>query len=330
MPHPPSISLITPSFNHAPFIESAIRSVLDQNYPALEYLVMDAASTDGTVEILRKYGAQLQWISQPDNGQTDAINRGIAQTTGEILGWLNSDDALAPGSLAALGEFFAANPNIGLVYGNADFIDAAGNRIGSCAHIEKFNPRRLLHYSDFIVQPAAFFRRGVFEAAGGLDSSLHWAMDYDFWLKAAKCTQIVHMPRVLAHYRWLPSSKTSVGGDQRLAEVERVARRHGAAGLPAFFRLEAVRMHLAEAAAHVRQRQLTSACRSAAAATWAVAASPRALRSLLSLRTWKIIWMGQILRRRAAQNTRVFPPPPLLGTPSRGGGQGRGADPHGD
>jgi len=298
-PSLPTFSIITPSFNHVHFIEAAIDSVLSQNYPALEYLVMDAASTDGTVDLLRKYDSRLQWISQPDRGQTDAINRGFAQTSGEILGWLNSDDQYAPGALAAVGEFFSAHPNIGVVYGNADFIDARGNRIGRCAHIEPFNPHRLLHYSDYIVQPAAFFRRSVFDAAGGLDPSLHWAMDYDFWLKASRLTQFAFLPRVLAHYRWLDSSKTSVGGDDRLTEVERVARRHGASGLPAYFRLEAVRMHVKQAASHLRRREFSAAFRCSFAAAGSLVSSPRAVRSLFSIRTWRIIWMGQVIRRAA-------------------------------
>jgi hypothetical protein len=300
MPTPPTVSIITPSYNHARFLEAAIQSVLQQDYRPIEYRVMDAGSTDGSLDVLRKYESHLRWTSQPDNGQADAINKGVAQTTGEIIGWLNSDDAYAPGALAAVADFFSSHPNVGVVYGNADFIDARGRRIGPCAHVEPFNASRLLHYSDFLVQPAAFFRRTVFDAVGGLDSTLNWALDYDFWLKASRVTPFAHIPRVLALYRWLDTSKTGIGGEARLAEVERVVKRYGATGLPAFFRLEAVRLHLLRAAADLRKGNLSPACSSFASAASAILLSPRAMLSLFSLRTWKIIWTGQILRRRAA------------------------------
>src|SRR5213078_2278299 len=181
----------------------------------LDYLVMDGGSTDGTVEILKSFGPRLRWISERDRGQSDAINRGFAQT---------------PGAVRAAAEFLARHDDVAMVYGDADFIDAAGNAIAPCAHVEpRFSRRRLLHYSDFIVQPAAFFRRGAFEAVGGLDPTLNWAMDYDLWLKfAAAGFKVAYLPRVLANYRWLGGSKSAAGGWGRLKEVDAVARRHGA------------------------------------------------------------------------------------------------------
>jgi glycosyltransferase involved in cell wall biosynthesis len=292
----PTISIVTPSYQHAAFIETTITSVLGQDYPALEYLVADGGSTDGTIEILRKYRSRLNWFSEPDRGQTDAINKGFGRTSGEILGWLNSDDEYAPGALKTVGEFFAANPDVGLLYGDANFIDARGRTLAACAHIEPFDRSRLLHYCDFIVQPAAFFRRSLFQAVGGLDDSLHWAMDYDLWLKASAAARCQFIPQVLANYRWLPTSKTGIGGPQRLAEVESVARRHGARGLPAHFRLEAVRMHVADALDHGRHARLHLAARNIISAVGALLASPRAIASLFSAKTWKIIRTGQVLR----------------------------------
>ncbi len=292
----PTISIVTPSFNHAPHIQATISSVLRQDYPNLQYLVMDGGSTDGTVDILKKYDSRLRWISRPDRGQADAINQGFAQTTGEILGWLNSDDLYAPGALAAVGDFFAAHPEAIVVYGNADFVDVRGDLIRRCAFVEPFNRHRLLHYSDFLVQPATFFRRGAFEKVGGLDASLNWAMDYDLWLKLAALGSFHRLPNVLAHYRWLNTSKTGAGGWERLREVGRVASKHGKNGLPAYFRLEAVRLHLKEASESARGGRVGRAAVSTASAIGQILLSPRAMRSLISFRIWKIIWAGQVLR----------------------------------
>ncbi|HEX4054877.1 MAG TPA: glycosyltransferase family 2 protein [Tepidisphaeraceae bacterium] len=301
MPEPlPSVSIVTPTLGQAAFIEATIQSVLEQDYPRLEYFVADGGSTDGTLDLLRKYDSRLRWISQPDHGQADAINKGFAQTTGEILAWLNSDDTYAPGAVSAAANFFAAHPEVGVVYGNADFIDAAGHRIGRCQNIEPFSRHRLLYYSDFLVQPAVFFRRSVFESAGGLDPSLCWSMDYDLWLKLSTRTQFAFIPRVLANYRWLDTSKTGSGGRKRIDEVLSVVQRHGAPTLPAYFRLEAIRMDLCEALAATRQLRFATAVAKKWSAILTLCRSPRAIFSLLSLRTWRIICMGQIIRAHAA------------------------------
>jgi glycosyltransferase involved in cell wall biosynthesis len=295
----PTVSIVTPTFNHGQFLKAAIDSVLDQDYPRLEYFVADGGSTDQTLEILAGFEPKLRFCSEPDHGQADAINKAFARTSGQILGWLNSDDTLAPGAVLAVARFFAQHPDVGVVYGKAQFIDASGKTIGPCRHIERFDRRRLLHYSDFLVQPATFFRRQIFDQVGGLDPALNWALDYDLWLKAAAITRFEYLPRILANYRWLGTSKTAGGGAARLREVECVARRHGASGLPAYFRLEAVRMYLQEALDQLRRRHLGVAAAKTAAAASTVLSSPRAMRSLLSARTWQIIWMGQVLRHRA-------------------------------
>jgi len=315
----PTVSIVTPSFNHGPYIEATIRSVLEQDYPRLQYLVVDGGSTDQTVQILKKYesspaaAGRFRWISEPDRGQSDAINKGFSQTQGKILGWLNSDDTYAPGAISAVARFFAEHPIVDLVYGDADFIDASGSLIARCAHVEPFDRRRLLYYSDFIAQPAVFFRRKLLEAVGGLDTSLNWTMDYDLWLKAAACATFAYLPRVLANYRWLESSKTGTGGADRLREVETVVKRYGAGGLPAYFRLETARLHLLEAWEQARRGRLLRAGGQAVSAAAAVLASPRAIRSLFHARTWKIIWTGQVLRSRANNA------PPLAGERKRHG-----------
>jgi glycosyltransferase involved in cell wall biosynthesis len=295
----PSISIVTPSYQHGQYVERTIQSVLTQDYPNLQYLVVDGGSTDKTVEILKRYDSKLSWTSEPDRGQSDAIAKGFARSRGEILGWLNSDDAYAAGALKSVGEIFAQDPDIGVVYGNADFIDADDRFIADCAHIEPFSRHRLLHYCDYIVQPAAFFRRSAFEAAGGLDCSLHWAMDYDLWLKLAAQTRFYYLPRLLAHYRWLGESKTSAGGAARLEEVRGVVRRHGRRTLPAYFRLEEVRMHLALAFENGSPASIAAHLGAAAAA---VLSSPRAMVSLLSRQTWRTIRTGQLLRNSARRS----------------------------
>ena len=301
-PGVPGVAIVTPSYNTGRYVGPAVRSVLEQDHPAVDYVVMDGGSTDGTVDVLKSFGPTLRWVSGRDRGQSDAINRGFAQTRGDVLGWLNSDDTYAPGALRAAAEFLAAHPDVAMVYGAADFIDAAGRRIGACAHVETtFDRRRLLHYSDFIVQPAAFFRRGAFEAVGGLDPSLNWAMDYDLWLKfAAAGFKVAYLPRVLANYRWLGGSKSAAGGWGRLREVDAVARRHGARRTPAYFRLEKVNMHLSEARQALRHGAPGSTVASLARASGNLLSSPRAMWSLLSPRTWRVIYTGQVLRKRAA------------------------------
>jgi len=310
MPPPPTLSIITPSYNQAPYVEATVRSVLDQDYPQVEYVVIDGASTDGTPEVLRRlereYGGRLRWVSERDDGQADAINKGIALTSGEVIAWINSDDTYAAGALAAAAAFFAEHAEVALLYGDADFIDASGRTIARCAHVEPWSGRRslhrLIHYSDFIVQPAAFFRRSAFAAVGGLDPSLHWSMDYDLWIKLASKFPVAYIPRLLAHYRWFGENKSAVGGNERLAEVAQVAARHGARGLPGYFRLEAVRQNLLDAAASARRGRFPAAARLAAHAVATVATSPPAMASLLSPRTWKIIYTGQILRSRGQGN----------------------------
>lgn len=296
-----SVAIVTPSYNTGRHVGAAIRSVFEQDHPRVDYVVMDGGSTDGTVDVLQSFGPKLRWVSERDRGQSDAINRGFAQTTGEVLGWLNSDDAYAPGALRAVAEYLGQHRDVAMVYGDADFIDAGGNRIGRCAHVEPtFRRRRLLHYSDFIVQPAAFFRRSAFDAVGGLDPSLNWAMDYDLWLKfAAAGFKVAYLPRVLANYRWLGGSKSAAGGWGRLSEIDTVARRHGARRTPAYFRLERVNLHLTEGRQALRHRDFGSAADSIARAAGNLVSSPRAMWSLLSPQTWRVIYTGQVLRKRA-------------------------------
>jgi glycosyltransferase involved in cell wall biosynthesis len=298
-------SIVTPSFNTGRHIADAIHSVLSQDYPDLDYLVMDGSSTDNTLDVLRSFGDRIRWASERDSGQSDAIRRGFQGTTGDVLGWLNADDVLAPGALRSVAEFFFEHGEVDLVYGDANYIDANGNEIGPCLNVEPFNARRLFHYSDFIVQPAAFFRRSAYEAVGGLDPTLHYGMDYDLWLKLAKAHKVAYLPKRLASYRWLTDNKTAVGGFRRLDELRDLAARHGLAE-PAFMRLERINLLARDAMLALRKGAIGKSILAMGRASSILLRSPRALWSMVQPHTWRIIWMGQVLRADAAraQNCR--------------------------
>ncbi len=305
MSQPLKLSIVTPSYNTGAYLAPAIQSVLDQDWPDTEYWVMDGGSADNSVEILKQAGSRVKWVSEKDKGQSDAINKGFARATGDVFSWLNSDDTYAPGAFRAAMEFLEANPDVDMIYGDANYIDARGNLIGKCVHIEPYNKHRLFHYSDFIVQPATFFRRRAFEAVGGVDVSIHWAMDYDLWLKMAGKFKIAYLPRVLANFRWLADNKTATGSFGRLDEIERITARYGVA-LPAYNRLERVNLHLQAASAELKQAKILCSGASFARAVGNVLVCPRAMWSLFHPLTWRIIWTGQVLRRRAIRADQVF------------------------
>ena len=297
----PRFSIVTPSFNTAQYLGDAIGSVLDQNYPNLDYLVMDGGSTDGTLDVLRSFGDRIRWVSEKDNGQADAIRQGFERTDGDILTWLNSDDAFCPGAFSAVADFFSAHPDIDVVYGDANYVDSRGGLISRCVHVEPYSEHRLFRYSDFIVQPAAFFRRRAYDAVGGIDPSYHWALDYDLWLKMAPRFKFAYLPKVLANYRWVGNNKSAVGGADRLDEIESMFRRMNKP-IPAYIRLERVNQHARDCVADVARGKLGSAVGHTGGAIVTMLSSPRAIGSLFSPHTWRIVWVGQVLRRRAASS----------------------------
>lgn len=180
----PRFTIVTPSLQQAPFIAETIESVLAQEGVTIDYAVRDGGSTDGTVEILARYGDRVRWVSAPDGGLAAAINAGFRAGAGEILGWLNSDDLLLPGALREVDRFFADHPDVDLVYGGAIHIDEQGRELGAY-RTQEFSFERLLR-TCFISQPAAFFRAEVFRRLGPLDESLHYSMDYEYWLRLAR------------------------------------------------------------------------------------------------------------------------------------------------
>ncbi len=220
------MGIVTPSLNQAPYIRSAIDSVLSQDDGGIDYLVMDGGSTDGTVEILRSYGDKVRWISEPDAGQSSAINRGWKMVQGEILTWINSDDGLAPGAVRVARRAFRENRGVGLVYGRGAILDQRGRITHKFDGTEPFSLWRLVHMLDFILQPASFISRRAAETVGWLREDLHYAMDWEFWIRLALEAPVVHVPVVLGYSREYPSTKTSTGGWRRIGELSRIAREH--------------------------------------------------------------------------------------------------------
>jgi hypothetical protein len=185
---------------------------------------------------------------------------------------------------------------VDLVYGDANFVGIDNRVITRCAHVEPYDWNRLVHYTDFIVQPAAFFTRRAFEAVGGGDESLKYTMDYDLFLKIASRFKVAYLPRLMANFKWWGQNKSATGGWKRLEEIERITAAFGASGLPAYTRIEAAFLHYRTAMAEARQAHLREAIEHLAAGTGRVLKSSKALRSLGSPTCWRVMWTGQVLR----------------------------------
>jgi glycosyltransferase involved in cell wall biosynthesis len=230
----PLVSIITPSFNQREFLEATIQSVLAQDYAQLEYIVVDGGSSDGSVEIIKKYSDRLAgWISKPDQGQSDAINKGFILSKGEIMAWLNSDDLYTPSAISEAVAFLQDHPQVGMVYGDTDLIDGNGRKIGSF-NARQTSYQRMLRGGVYIPQPAAFWRRDLWEQAGPLDPSFYFAMDYDLWVRFAKISTITYTPRLWAKFRIHGSGKTTLSDDRCWPEMMRVHQREGGSMLSPF------------------------------------------------------------------------------------------------
>ena len=223
----PKIGLVTPACNSESTIAVTIESVLRNDYPHLDYLIVDGKSKDNTLAIARRYVPQVRILSEPDNGQSDALNKGFRLTDGEIIGWLNADDVLYPNALNTIIEKFIQHPEAVAVYGDGHLIDARGNIIGK-SDVQPFDRWRLIHSRNYIEQESCFFRRTAFEAAGGVDVRLKYVMDWDLWIKLSRFGDMVYIPQVLSARRLTPSNKTESGGMDRFFEIYRMLSEYGA------------------------------------------------------------------------------------------------------
>lgn len=223
----PKVSIVMPSFNQGRFLEASIRSVLAQDYPNIEYILVDGGSKDESQEIIQKYRPHFAWrVSEKDRGHADALNKGFAHATGDILAWLNSDDLYHPGAVAEAVEVLCRDPQLGMVYGDANLIDDQSRYIGKFAS-RQTDYHRLLRGSVHIPQATTFFRADLWRAVGPLDLSLFFSFDYDLWVKIAKVSQIRYVPRLWADFRIHEKGKTLVNDDRCYPDMLRVLAREG-------------------------------------------------------------------------------------------------------
>jgi glycosyltransferase involved in cell wall biosynthesis len=249
------VSVVTPSYNQARYLEETIRSVLDQDYPEIEYIVMDGGSTDGSREIIEHYAHRLGgWVSEKDGGQTDAINRGFGRARGDVLAWLNSDDTYNPGAVREVVEYLQAHPQVGMVYGNANFINEKGQVIGRFPSAQT-DYRQLRQGYVHVAQQASFFRAEYWRKVGPLDPSFYFAMDYDLWVRLAAVTTLQYLPRTWANFRLHGDGKTIAADDRCWPEMLRVHRRLGGSWFSVIYAKYLVRK-LAAPAINWRRRKM--------------------------------------------------------------------------
>ena len=202
----PLVSVVTPSFNQARYLEQTMRSVLEQDHPRIEYIVVDGASQDGSVDIIRNHEGKLAyWVSEKDSGQAEAINKGLARASGEIVAWLNSDDYYLPGAVSSAVKAFELNPDAALVYGDMLAVDENG-RTTNLMKYGQFSLEDLLCF-QIIGQPSVFFRRDALEKAGLLDTTFHFLLDHQLWIRIAQHGKLLHVPQVWSAARYHAGAK---------------------------------------------------------------------------------------------------------------------------
>lgn len=222
----PVISIVTPSYNQGNMLERTIRSVLDQNYPLLQYVIQDGGSSDHSVEIIRRYQHRLHsWESRPDEGQAHALQLGFARTDGEVMGWLNSDDVLLPGSLWEIARFFQKQRQTDVLYGHRVIIDENDHRIGRW--ILPRNTHKYLPYADYLAQESVYWRRQIWDRVDGIDRSFQFAMDWDLFLRFWRAgARFQRLPRSIGAFRVHETQKTSSAiNDLGVREMNRIRQR---------------------------------------------------------------------------------------------------------
>jgi glycosyltransferase involved in cell wall biosynthesis len=228
----PRFSIITPSLNQAAYLGRTIESVLGQQGDFdLEYLVLDGGSTDGSAEVLRRYEGRLAYRIEKDAGQADAINKGLRAVTGDLVGWLNSDDLLYPGALARVAAAFAARPDAAWLHGGCEIVDEQDRPIRRwvtaykdfrCRHYT----RRALLVENFVSQMTVFWRRSAMERVGLLDASLRYSFDYEYWLRLSALGDPIYLPERLAAFRWYTASKSGANFERQFGEDLEAFGRH--------------------------------------------------------------------------------------------------------
>lgn len=227
----PKITVITPTLNQCDYIEQTIHSVLSQNYPNLEYIVMDGGSTDSTLEILKKYEGRLHWISEKDRGQSHAINKGLRMASGEVVAFLNSDDYYEPGALLKVGKFFKGHPEAGWLTGKCRTLNSEGKEIRKLITLYKnfwlkTKSYQVLLVLNYISQPATFWRKNVIDAVGEFDETLRYAMDYDYSLRVGSQFKLWILDDTLASFRIHPSSKAGSSAHAQFDSDFQIAKRY--------------------------------------------------------------------------------------------------------
>lgn len=229
----PLVTIITPSFNQGHFIRETIESVLTQDYPDIEYIIMDGGSTDDTARVVGEYADRLTFISEKDRGQSHAINKGFQRARGEIVAWINSDDVLLPKAVSRAVSFLSAHPECGAVYGEGNTIDAEGRVKGRFPFSEPFNLWKLVHHTDYILQQSVYFRRNVLEQLNWLDESLHYGMDWDLLVRIGKRMPLGYIPELMGALREYETAKSFAGGAKRFDELAALVRRQSGTRFPA-------------------------------------------------------------------------------------------------
>ena len=205
----PLVSIVTPSYNTGAFIQETILSVKKQTYPRIEHIIIDGGSTDNTLDVIKEYKGtyNMHWVSEPDNGQSDAINKGWRMAKGEILGWLNGDDTYMPWAVETVVKFLNDHPDVGMVYGDCNTVNERNKLVQRCK-AKKFNLKEMLCRGNTLPQPAAFLRREVLDEVGYLDTNLHFAMDFDLWIRIGLEFKVEHISQFLANFRRCSGTKS--------------------------------------------------------------------------------------------------------------------------
>lgn len=256
----PTVSIITPSYNQAAYLERTILSVLEQDYPNIEYIVIDGGSDDGSVDVIQRYADRLAyWESVKDKGQTDAINKGFSHAHGEILAWLNSDDILYSHAVREAAAYLTTHPDCGLVYGNCDFIDAEDRVIGRF-NAKQTDYKKLTQGYVHIPQQASFWRADLWRQVGPLDASIYFAMDYDLWLRLAKVSEIKYLPTTepWAAFRLHADAKTIAEDDRCWPDMLRIHKRNGGSAFSVIYAKYCLRKLLGPVIRWRRKRQIES------------------------------------------------------------------------